>query len=73
MGIRLINEEEYYALQNIEDFDIKTRSWVSTPDDIRNSVGALFCGKKYGRTFTYHNGADSYYQSRGFRVCVKIE
>ncbi|MDU0946065.1 MAG: DUF4256 domain-containing protein [Anaerococcus vaginalis] len=45
MGIRLINEEEYYALKNIEDFDIKTSSWVSTPDDIRNLGGALFCGK----------------------------
>lgn len=44
MGIRLINEEEYYVLQNIEDFDIKTSSWVSTPDDIRNLGGALFCG-----------------------------
>ncbi len=72
MGLRIINEEEYYAIQNIEDLDIKTSSWVSTPDDIRNLGGALFCSKRYDRTFTYHNGADSYYQSRGFRACVKI-
>lgn len=72
MGLRIINEEEYYAIQNIEDLDIKTSSWVSTPDDIRNLGGALFCNKRYDRTFTYHNGADSYYQSRGFRACVKI-
>lgn len=73
MGLRLINEEEYYAIQNIEDLDIKTSSWINTPDDIRNLGGALFCGKKYNRTFTYHNEADSYYQSRGFRTWVKIK
>lgn len=72
MGLRIINEKEYYALQDLEDFDIKTSSWISTPDDIRNLGGALFCGKKYNRIFTYHNGADSYYRSRGFRTFVKI-
>lgn len=72
MGLRLINEEEYYALQKLEDLNTKTSSWVSTPDDLRSLGGAIFCSKRYARTFTYHNGADSYYQSRGFRTCVEV-
>ena len=72
MGLRLIKEEEYYAIQDLEDLDTKTSSWIDTPDAIRELDGALFCSKKYDRTFTYHNGADSYYQSRGFRACGKI-
>lgn len=72
MGLRLIKEDEYYAIQAIEDIDTKTSSWIYTPEEIRDLGGALFCSKKYDRTFTYHNGADSYYQVRGFRACVKI-
>lgn len=67
MGIEILSEEEYRALQELGDFDLKTSSWVKTPDDIRKKGGAIFCDKRYGRTFMYHNGADSYYGARGFR------
>lgn len=67
MGIEILTEEEYRALQELGDFDLKTSSWVKTPEDIRKKGGAIFCDKRYGRTFMYHNGADSYYGARGFR------
>ena len=54
MGLRLIDEDEYYAIQNLEYLDAKTSSWVSTPDDLRKLGGAIFCSKRYARTFTYH-------------------
>ena len=46
---------------------LKTSSWITTPDDIRDKGGALFCERRYGTVFTFHNGADSYYSARGFR------
>lgn len=72
MGIEILNEEEYRALQKIEDFDLKTSSWVQTPEDIRNAGGALFCDRRYGHVFLYHNGAQSYYAARGFRGKIEI-
>lgn len=72
MGLRLLDEEEYLAVSEIADIDTKTSSWIKTPEDIRKSGGALFASKRYGRVFTYHNGADSYYRSRGFRAYIKI-
>ena len=67
MGITLLSEAQYRALQTLTDLDRKTSSWVLTPDSVRRSGGALFCDRRYGQVFLYHNGADSYYQSRGFR------
>ncbi len=67
IGIEILTEEEYRNLQELGDFDLKTSSWVKTPEDIRKKGGAIFCDKRYGRTFMYHNGADSYYGARGFR------
>jgi hypothetical protein len=67
MGIELLSEEQYKLLQSLGDFDLKTSSWVQTPADVRGLGGALFCDKRFGRVFTYHNGADAYYGSRGFR------
>jgi Protein of unknown function (DUF4256) len=67
MGIEILTEEQYRALQKIEAFDKKTSSWVQTPADIRKLGGALFCDFRYGHVFVYHNGADSYYSVRGFR------
>lgn len=72
MGVELLNEEEYLALQELGDFDLKTSSWLKTPSDIRKKGGAIFGDKRYGRVFTYHNGADSYYSARGFRGKLKI-
>ncbi|WP_092505665.1 DUF4256 domain-containing protein [Virgibacillus subterraneus] len=72
MGIELLTEEEYRALQELENFDKKTSSWVQTPSDIRKLGGALFCDYRFGHVFTYHNGAESYYGARGFRGMLRI-
>ena len=72
MGIELLTEEEYRALQELGEFDLKTSSWVKTPADIRKLGGALFCDRRYGRVFLYHNGAQSYYAARGFRGLLKV-
>ena len=73
MNIELLTEQQYAQLQTIEKFDLKTSSWVESPDDIRAFGGAIFCDYRYGRVFTYHNGAQSYYASRGFRGLIRIE
>ena len=67
MGIELLTEEQYRALQKLGNFDTKTSSWVKTPADIRKLGGAIFADFRYGHVFVYHNGAESYYGSRGFR------
>lgn len=72
MGIELITEEEYRQLQQLGDFDTTTSSWIKTPAGIRERGGALFCDRRYGHVFTYHNGAQSYYAARGFRGVLKI-
>ncbi|MCM3597599.1 DUF4256 domain-containing protein [Metabacillus idriensis] len=72
MDIELLNEEQYRELQKLENFDMKTSSWVQTPNDIRELGGALFCDCRYGNVFVYHNGADSYYAARGFRGLLKV-
>lgn len=72
MGIELLSEEQYRQLQQLGDFDTKTSSWVKTPSDIRKLGGALFCDRRYGKTFVYHNGAESYYAARGFRGTLKV-
>jgi hypothetical protein len=72
MGVALLTEDEYRALQKFGDFDTKTSSWISTPADIRKRGGALFCDRRYGHVFVYHNGADSYYASRGFRGSLRV-
>lgn len=72
IGCELMNEEIYRFLQEIENFDLKTSSWIATPKNIRELGGALFCDKRYETTFVYHNGADSYYSSRGFRGYLEL-
>jgi hypothetical protein len=72
MGIEILDEEQYRKLQEFGEFDTKTSSWISTPNEIRQLGGALFCDRRYNHTFTYHNGAQSYYSSRGFRGILKI-
>lgn len=72
MGIELMDEELYYRLQVLGEFDTKTSSWILTPSDIRSRGGALFCEHRYGRTFTFHNGADSYYGVRGWRGVLHV-
>lgn len=72
MGIELLDEELYRRLQQLGAFDQKTSSWVATPGDVRGLGGALFCDRRYGRVFTYHNGAESYYSVRGFRGMLRV-
>lgn len=72
MGIDLLTEEEYRRLQELGEFDLKTSTWIKTPDKIRKLGGALFCDRRYDTVFTYHNGAESYYSSRGFRGKIKV-
>jgi hypothetical protein len=72
MGIELLNEEQYRELQKLGNFDQKTSSWVKTPAEIRNLGGALFCDRRYGHVFVYHNGASSYYSARAFRGSLRI-
>lgn len=72
MGIDILTEEQFRTLQKFGEFDKKTSSWVETPAEIRKLGGALFCDFRYGQVFTYHNGADSYYASRGFRGSVRV-
>ena len=72
MGATLLTEAQYRALQEMGEFDLKTFSWVQTPSDIRALGGALFCDRRYGQVFTYHNGAQSYYAARGFRAGLQV-
>lgn len=72
IGIDLLTEEQYRELQQLEAFDLKTSSWIATPDAIRKLGGALFCDRRYDHVFVYHNGADSYYAARGFRGMLRV-
>lgn len=72
MGIELLTEEEYRALQKLGEFDTTTSSWVTTPSDIRERGGALFADRRYGHVFIYHNSAPSYYAARGFRGSLRV-
>lgn len=70
MGAYVMDEAQYRYLQTLGEFDLKTSSWISTPAEIRKLGGALFCERRYGAVFTFHNGADSYYGSRGWRAVL---
>jgi Protein of unknown function (DUF4256) len=72
MGSALLNEKQYRELQDLGNFDMKTSSWIETPAEIRKLGGALFADRRYGTVFVYHNGAQSYYGARGFRVSLKV-
>lgn len=72
MGIELLSEEEYRALQQLGSFDLKTSSWIQTPAAVRKLGGALFCDRRYDQVFLYHNGAESYYAARGFRGSLRV-
>lgn len=72
MGLELLDEATYRYLQTLGTFDLKTSSWILTPETIRQKGGALFCDRRYDHTFVYHNGADSYYAARRFRGMFKI-
>jgi len=72
IGIELLSEEQYRDLQTLGTFDAKTSSWVRTPPEVRALGGALFCDRRYGKVFLYHNGVESYYAARGFRGIILV-
>ncbi len=72
MGVEILTEDEYRALQKLGEFDLKTSSWIRTPLRVRKLGGALFCDRRYDAVFVYHNGAESYYASRGFRGMLRV-
>ena len=72
MGIALLTEEEYLALQKLGEFDLKTSSWIATPAEIRERGGALYAERRYDRILVGHNGAQSYYAVRGFRGSLRV-
>lgn len=72
MGVELLSEEQYRTLQNLGEFDTRTSSWITTPEEVRKLGGALFCDRRYGKVFVYHNGAQSYYAARGFRALLRV-
>ena len=72
IGIEILNEEQYRYLQTLGNFDLKTSSWIKTPEDIRKLGGAVFCDRRYNTVFLYHNGAESYYSARGFRGVLRV-
>lgn len=72
MGVELLTEAQYRALQQLGEFDLKTSSWIATPAAVRAQGGALFCDRRYGQVFVYHNGAQSYYAARGFRGLLRV-
>jgi hypothetical protein len=72
MGIELLNEDQYRELQKLGEFDTKTESWILAPTDIRERGGALFCDRRYGHVFMFHNSAPSFYAARGFRGSLRV-
>ena len=72
MGVEILTEEQYRELQKLGEFDTKSSSWVKTSADIRKLGGALFCDRRYGHVFVFHNGAESYYSGRGFRGELRV-
>lgn len=72
MGVDVLDEPQYFELQKLGSFDLKTSSWLATPDEVRSRGGAIFGDCRFGRVFIYHNGAESYYGARGFRGRLKV-
>lgn len=72
LGIEILSEQQYRQLQEMEEFDTKSSSWIKTPDSIRKLGGAIYADRRYNQVFVYHNGAESYYAARGFRGELRI-
>jgi len=72
MGVEILTEDQYRELQKLGEFDTKTSTWIKTPEDIRKLGGALFCDRRFGHVFVYHNGAQSYYSGRAFRGSLRV-
>ena len=72
--------EEYFGWRAFDDYaQAYDNTWekADIPDDdisflIRKLGGAIYGDRRYGRVFVGHNGAESYYQGRGFRGALKV-
>lgn len=72
MGIEPLTEDEYHQLQMLDEFDLKTQSWLKTPSDIRKLGGAIFADRRFGRVFVYHNTSPCFYSGRAFRGSLRV-
>jgi hypothetical protein len=72
MGIELLNEDQYRALQTMGEFDTRTESWLHTPAAIRELGGAIFGDRRFDHVFVFHNTAKSFYAARGFRGSLRV-
>lgn len=72
MEIEVLTEEQYLQLQKHGTFDAKTSSWLNTPQEVRKLGGGISGEFRFGRTFIYANGAESYFAARGFRGMLKV-
>lgn len=72
IGIEILDEDLYRSLQTVEKVDLKSSSWLKTPEKIRDLGGAIFGDNRFDHVFIYHNGAESFYSSRGFRGYIKV-
>ena len=72
LGVEILTEDQYRELQTLGEFDVKTSSWLKTPSAIRARGGSIFADRRYDHVFVYHNGASSYYASRGFRGSLRV-
>jgi len=72
MGVEILTEEQYRELQKLGEFDAKSSSWLLTPADIRKLGGGIYGDRRFGHVWVYHNGAQSYYASRGFRASLRV-
>jgi hypothetical protein len=72
MGIELLTEDEYRALQKLGHFDTRTESWLKTPPAIRALGGAIFADRRYDHVFVFHSSAPTWYSARGFRGSLRV-
>lgn len=72
MGIEILTEEQYRQLQKLGKFDAKSSSWIYTPEKVTKMGGAYFGDFQYDQVFIYHNTAQTFYASRGFRGVLKV-
>ena len=70
MGVELLSEAQYRALQELGEFDLKTSSWIATPDALRARRRALLRPALRPR-LRLSQRAQSYYGA-GFRGLLRV-
>ena len=74
MGIQILTEEEYRALQKLEEeeFDCQTWSWIMTPKNIRDAGGALDGRRGGGVVYVAQDSALYHNDRRAFRGSLRV-